>query len=146
MEEVQFKTPPPQPVVLSFGKGELIVGTATSPAAPDAHLVIIHPAVQPGPVGEITDEVVLAFGSFEQACCVADALCQTPPPSTHVDARAEALARKIWGYFKGDSTGGTTAMQWFENNKSLGGPAHIIELCRKAMNPSPETREVGKQS
>lgn len=46
---------------------------------------------------------------------------------------AETLARQIWGYFRGDSTGGTTAMQWFDNNKSLGGPAHIINLCRSAL-------------
>jgi hypothetical protein len=66
-----------------------------------------------------------------------------PSPRSNVDARAEALARQIWGYFKGDSTGGTTAMQLFDNNKSLGGPAHIIELCRKAMNPQTNLRASG---
>lgn len=53
--------------------------------------------------------------------------------SRNVDDDAESLARQIWGYFKGDSTGGTTAMQWFDANKSLGGPAHIINLCRAAL-------------
>lgn len=39
---------------------------------------------------------------------------------------AENLARTIWGYFKG----GPDAIAWFDNNKSLGGPAWLIEQCR----------------
>lgn len=59
---------------------------------------------------------------------------QTPPNNATV--RAEALARQIWGYFKGDRTGGSSAMQWFDNNKSLGGPSHVIDLCRAALSRS----------
>ncbi|KRA63072.1 hypothetical protein [Rhizobium sp. Root651] len=55
-------------------------------------------------------------------------------PAPFVAVNAEDLARQIWGYFKGDSTGGTGAMQWFDNNKSLGGPAHVIALCRSALS------------
>lgn len=62
-----------------------------------------------------------------------DAL-RAAPPAPSVAVKAEELARQLWGYFKGDSTGGTTAMQWFDNNKSLGGPARIIELCRSALS------------
>lgn len=80
---------PTEPVVVQFGTGRLVVGTGTSPVLPGAHLVIINPAVEAGPVGEIAherenrtsffgDEIVMAFPTFEQACLVADALCNVP--------------------------------------------------------------------
>ncbi|QNP78389.1 hypothetical protein [Agrobacterium tumefaciens] len=56
------------------------------------------------------------------------------PPAPSVAVKAEEFARQLWGYFKGDSTGGTTAMQWFDNHKSLSGPARLIELCRSALS------------
>ncbi|WP_425962639.1 hypothetical protein [Rhizobium nepotum] len=56
------------------------------------------------------------------------------PPAPPVAVNAEGLAQQIWGYFKGDSTGGTSAIQWFDNNKSLGGPAYVIALCRSALS------------
>ncbi|WP_273772898.1 Lar family restriction alleviation protein [Brucella intermedia] len=45
---------------------------------------------------------------------------------TGLETVAENLARTIWGYFKG----GPDAIAWFDNNKSLGGPAWLIEQCR----------------
>jgi hypothetical protein len=57
-----------------------------------------------------------------------------PAPAPSVPVKAEDLARELWGYFKGDSTGGTTSMRWFDNNKSLGGPAHVIKLCLNALS------------
>jgi len=47
-------------------------------------------------------------------------------------------ARKVWGYFKGGSAGGTEAMQWFDNNKSCGGPAYLIEVFRAALAAAEE--------
>lgn len=63
--------------------------------------------------------------------------------ANNVEARAEVLAGQIWAYF--DRTGGATATRWFKENKSLAGPAHIIELCRKAMTPPPQTKLRGTQ-
>lgn len=78
-----------RPVVVQFGNGRLVVGTGTSPVLPGAYLVIINPAVEAGHVGELVherekrtaffgDEIVMAFPTFEQACRVADALCNIP--------------------------------------------------------------------
>ena len=47
-------------------------------------------------------------------------------------------ARKVWGYFKGGSAGGTEAMQWFDNNKSCGGPAYLIKVFRAALAAAEE--------
>ncbi|WP_415280156.1 hypothetical protein [Brucella sp. BZ] len=45
---------------------------------------------------------------------------------TGLETVAENLARTFWGYFEG----GPDAIAWFDNNKSLGGPAWLIEQCR----------------
>lgn len=90
------------------------------------------------PVGEV-GEMPGSNGGFTMAAFKAadvpiGAKLYTAPPAPSVAVKAEDFARQLWGYFKGDSTGGTTAMQWFDNNKSLGGPARLIELCRSALS------------
>lgn len=86
-----------EPLVLEFGNGKLVVGTVRIGSHPQ-HFVAINPAVQPGPVGEIThkreqrdtiigDEVLMSFPTFEQASRVMDAICNvTPAPSVAVKA------------------------------------------------------------
>lgn len=95
-----------QPIALVFGTGRLVVSAATSSAMPDAHLVIINPAVKTGPVGEHAherearstfhgDEIVLAFPTSEQADRVANALCNVSigAPAVSPEARRWADAR-----------------------------------------------------
>lgn len=46
---------------------------------------------------------------------------------------AEDVARQIWLYFRGRDETPVEAGAWFDNNKSLGGPARIIELVRSVV-------------
>lgn len=57
-----------------------------------------------------------------------------PQPSPAAVALAEQTASLVWGYFKGDSAGSRCAREWFDNNKTLGGPAHIIAIIQSALD------------
>lgn len=60
---------------------------------------------------------------------------QAQPGDVSLDERADALARRVWAYFHD----GPVSAMWFDNNKDLGGPAHIRDLCRAALSvPLPE--------
>lgn len=45
-----------------------------------------------------------------------------------IKAAAIDCARRAYGYWRGDSTGGSSAMSYFDNNRGLGGIAYTIEM------------------
>lgn len=70
-----------------------------------------------------------------------------PAGVEELDETAFKIAQSLWGYFHGGSAGSHDAMLWFANNRTLGGPAHVIErvkshLIPKATPPIPDKKEV----
>ncbi|XAI95155.1 hypothetical protein [Microcystis phage Mwe-JY13] len=114
-------------------RGSVVVGDAEAAksAAFADYSARISSAIEPA--GAKTDRQQDIEDIYKLAGMVGATFKPYEPAGVGVETRAETLARQIWGYFKGDSTGGTTAMQWFDNHKHMGGPAHIISLCRAAL-------------
>jgi hypothetical protein len=57
--------------------------------------------------------------------------CECPAPAKSDDNAVE-VARAIWLYFRGQHETPVEAGAWFDNHKTLGGPAYIIDLVRSA--------------